>query len=187
METLDEATKERTAEPPYWDPEDPVDYGKPSRAVIACYGGTGIVICTVGGHVETLMRESGSRMLDSLGLDDAPDGITVWEGAFLPGSGRPSPITGEHDDLELAGAFRDPTPEEWEAITEKRTPWDRAEWVKPRSYHLDDARAAIVEMTKALDSAPYSPPEAEAWRRRAFNAWRVFAESLRFMPEGLTP
>lgn len=99
----------------------------PSLAVVACDGnGNGCVLWTVGAHVAFEMWEVGLTQLGDLGLDDAPLGISVWEGKYhwQPG-GWECPQDGE---MYPKGTFRPPTDEEWTAIREGRCPWDEAKW-----------------------------------------------------------
>lgn len=95
---------------------------QPSKAVIANReNGRGCIIwVTLGSLLEDQMRE-GSDDLADLGLDDAPPGISIWEGTFVwrPGSWE-YPQDGE---LWPKGAFRAPSDDEWAAIREGRSPW----------------------------------------------------------------
>lgn len=101
------------------------DWKKPSLAVVACEGnGFGCVLYTVGPHVFCLMEDVG-RALGSIGLDDAPAGISVWEGK----TESYKSYYGEQD-VYLEGEYRDPTPEEWKAIQAGECPWNDAEWLK---------------------------------------------------------
>jgi hypothetical protein len=104
---------------------DELDWGKPSLAVIACDGnGNGCVLYTAGPHVAMDMHEIG-RGLGDIGLDDAPAGISVWEG-MTAGGGYAG--DGDYHDTYLEGAFRVPTDDEWLAIRAGRCPWDEADW-----------------------------------------------------------
>jgi hypothetical protein len=115
------------------------DWTIPSKAVIACDGtGQGCVLYTVGAHVAMDLREIG-RGLDDIGLDDAPAGISIWEGKTTAdyylglGSYDSEPAT------QLEGAFRTPTDEEWVAIRAGRCPWDEAAWLLPEApEHTDE-------------------------------------------------
>lgn len=95
---------------------------QPSRAVVANHkNATGIVLwCTDHSHISMEIEQT-SRRLDDLGLDDAPDGISVWEGCYVwrPG-GYECPQDGTTDPQ---GEFRTPTEDEWLAIREGRSPW----------------------------------------------------------------
>lgn len=115
---------------PYQD----MDRDKPSLAVIACDGsGQGCVLYTAGPHLQLEIYENNLRALDELGLDDAPAGISIWEGKILYfKSGSPlEPDCGFEPDVK--GAFREPTEEEWTAIRAKRCPWDDEDWRHRRS------------------------------------------------------
>jgi len=57
-------------------------------------------------------------------LDDAPEGISVWEGHAV---GYPQGIDGDYPDPDpdLVGTFRAPTDAEWAAIRENKSPWPK--------------------------------------------------------------
>lgn len=100
------------------------DFDKPSRAVIASDGTDGVVLWWVGGDLWAVF-ESGVRSLEELGLDDAPHGLSVWEGHYVNtvgGDPESSP------DVEPKGTFRDLDDDEAAAVLERRNPWDPAEW-----------------------------------------------------------
>lgn len=103
------------------------DFSKPSRAVLANADGTGVVLWAVGVHIEEEISNAG-RQLSDLGLDDAPDGISVWEGVWN-GFERHTPDGSEYDS-EARGAFREPTEAEWESIRKGECPWEKIEWLK---------------------------------------------------------
>lgn len=100
----------------------------PSRAVIASDGkGHGAVVWWVGIALWSEIAEAGLTDLGDLGLDDAPAGISIWEGklrAYQTGN----PLDGYDQDTCLDGRFRDLTDEEWEAIQDARPPWDERDW-----------------------------------------------------------
>ena len=111
----------RAAHPP--DPDE-WDFDKPSRAVIASDGeGNGVVLWWVGGHLWAEIDEACLRGLDELGLDDAPHGLSVWEGHYVM-----PPGAAEDDSPEAKGTFRALTDPEAEAVLERRNPWDAAQW-----------------------------------------------------------
>ncbi len=113
---------EASTEP--WRGEESDDWDLPSRAVVACDGnGNGAVLWTVGPHVAHELNEAGLSGLDDLGLDDAPHGISVWEGMYvtLPPSW---PESAGDEGTEPCGKFREPTDQEWEAIKASRCPWE---------------------------------------------------------------
>lgn len=98
-----------------------------SFAVVACDGeGHGCVLWTAGPYMQSEMDQVGTKVLSDLGLDDAPLGISVWEGKYVwhPGSYE-YPMDG---DSEASGKFREPTDAEWAAIREGRCPWNDADW-----------------------------------------------------------
>lgn len=99
-----------------------------SKAVIAnMMRTTGIVLWFTTGTDEEESRIAmeinaiGSMRLDDLGLDDAPDGISIWEGDYVWQSG---PYEAPNDGQSMPeGIFRAPTDEEWLAIRQNRSPW----------------------------------------------------------------
>jgi len=101
---------------------------RPSRAVIVngVAGTEGWILWHVGGGIYWSIEEAGSNHLDDNGLDDAPDGISIWEGDM---HGSYDHMSGEYGSA-LEGEFRDPTAEEWAAIMQQECPWDPNEWIK---------------------------------------------------------
>jgi hypothetical protein len=93
-----------------------------SKAIVACDGhGRGAVLWYVGGALENEIGECRLRELGDLGLDDAPQGISVWEGTYIWVSG---PFECPDDGrMDPSGKFRSPTDEEWRAVREGRCPW----------------------------------------------------------------
>lgn len=107
------------------------DFDKPSRAVVANdSGGKGLVLWYVGGHLNLEISEAGmGPHLDELGLDDAPDGISVWEGIYTyKGSSRYGLDEGAESSPK--GSFRPPTDEEWAHIRLGQCPWNVHDWLK---------------------------------------------------------
>lgn len=96
-----------------------------AKAVVASDGnGNGCVVWYVGESMRNEIEECGFRGLDELGLDDAPAGISVWEGTYVwIRGGYECPEDGEMV-VGSNSAFRAPTDEEWTAIREKRNPWE---------------------------------------------------------------
>lgn len=99
------------------------DPKKPSLGVVASDGnGNGLLLWYVGVDLALEVEEYGFRFLTDLGLDDAPAGVSVWEGKYV----------WDGDDANPKGRFRPPTEAEWVAIREGRMPWDPKEWkLKP--------------------------------------------------------
>lgn len=127
------------------------DISKPSRLVVSNdAGGNGVVLWGVGevmDHVAAI-----SPQLQDLGLDDAPVGVSVWEGEsrwFQSGW-----ETVEWD-FELKGAFRAPTEEEWGAIRRGACPWDKNEWLHP------EASETLETYNAAFDAWFDKPTESE--------------------------
>lgn len=101
------------------------DWSKPSLAVVASDGdGRGCVLWTAGPHVQSFLDEIG-RGLDDIGLDDAPDGISVWEGKIK----TYHYYEGDYD-ADLTGKFREPSDEEWQSIQRGECPWNDEDWIK---------------------------------------------------------
>lgn len=97
---------------------------RPSRAVVACDGkGNGCCVWFDGDGIENEIVECGLSWLDDLGLDDAPQGIWIWEGDYYwvpPGRGE-HPAEGGY--TEPKGKFRLPDLDEWDAIRRGVSPW----------------------------------------------------------------
>jgi hypothetical protein len=111
------ATSDLVVEPPDW------NWNEASRAVVASDGHDGQVLWSKGAHIETEICESGTgSRLQDLGLDDAPCGISVWEG-FYKTVQCGNPLDGYDYETEPKGRFRAPTDEEWSAIRAGRNPW----------------------------------------------------------------
>lgn len=114
-------------EPFYWDNFPKNAWGKPSKAVIAMGpDGCGVVLSTAGPHVACDIEQI-SGDLGDLGLDDAPPGISIWEGKSE--GGAYDHYNGDYADTYLVGTFREPTEEEWQAIRKGKCPWSDEEWI----------------------------------------------------------
>src|SRR3990167_6744841 len=93
--------------------EDPRNWEKPSRALIASDGsGNGCILFYCGAHLEEEIRAVGQQLSD-LGLDDCPDGVWVWEGVYAGITYPSSPNGPEEYDTEIRGNFREPKSFEW--------------------------------------------------------------------------
>ncbi len=115
------------------------DWSKNSLAVIASRGGEGAVLWWVGGHIDFELCESGISALGDLGLDDAPEGICVWDGVYV----FHKDTSYYHDDggeSEAVGDFRAPTDEEGEYIKRNECPWDANEWMEEESMQVSIGR-----------------------------------------------
>jgi len=103
-------------------PQCPYDFENPSKAVIANVGGDGVVLWYVGGHLDYEINEAGMGVdLCNLGLDDAPEGLSVWEGKYI--GHKHETMDGTEYETECVGEFRDPTEDEWELIRQNVCPW----------------------------------------------------------------
>lgn len=114
----------------------------PSRAVVASRGGHGIVLWYGGGlSLAFEIEEGGVTGLDDLGLDDAPDGISVWTGRYVT-KGAPT-VPGFCDDsVETipSGSFRQPDANEWHDIRMGRNPWPK---IRCSKCSLEASRSVI--------------------------------------------
>lgn len=113
METI-QATQDRqicltpSADEPYFE-----------KAVVGCDGnGNGCVIWHVGSALDTEINDVGQDDLRELGLDDAPQGISIWEGV-----GIWYPDEDGDGSMELKGEYRKPTDGEWVSIRNDKHPW----------------------------------------------------------------
>lgn len=93
-----------------------------SIALIACDGGgNGCVLAHDGAGIEADFEHESSAALDNHGLDDAPEGLSIWEGRM--DASKYWTDCGYEYDASLEGTFRDLTPEEWELYRATGVPW----------------------------------------------------------------
>ena len=93
-----------------------------SHALIANGRHNGCVLEYGGPGIEGEIDEHGIHDLDDLGLDDAPLGLSVWEGtAAYWQSGNP--MDGLEWNAELRGAFRVLTSDEWARVAQCKALW----------------------------------------------------------------
>ena len=90
-----------------------------SIALIAARKGHGVILAHDGGGIEADIEAVGLGALDDHGLDNAPDGLSIWEGRM---SGWGPDHNGDYD-CELRGTFRPLTDAEWTMFRETGTPW----------------------------------------------------------------
>jgi len=87
-------------------------------AIIANNNGQGCVLAYGGGAtLRYEIEQEGLHALDDLGLDDAPEGISVWEGRYIT-TGGPE-VLGYCDDnitTQPYGRFRALTHDEWKHL-----------------------------------------------------------------------
>lgn len=119
LESLFEDMKECVAEPAR---RKRVGATTNSIALIANNGGTGCVLECDGSGIEASLDDVG-KALDDNGLDDAPDGLSIWEGRYVT-TQHNSIDYGIDYDAELIGTFRDLTEREWALLRETGTPWE---------------------------------------------------------------
>ena len=106
-----------------------VDWSKPSKAVVVVGEAGGCVLFSAGPHLDSLMHDAGLSDLSDLGLDDAPDGISIWEGVVK--GRRYETVDGYEYESDTVGSFRAPTDEEWASLRRNECPWDVTYWKKP--------------------------------------------------------
>jgi hypothetical protein len=114
---LHKTFNEEQRKPGEWDKE------KESLVVIANDDqGNGCMLWWAGWHITNELEQVGISQLCDFGLDDAPHGISVWQGKYV--------YFGDGDDVEAKprGIFRSPTFEEWAAIIAGVNPWRSEEW-----------------------------------------------------------
>lgn len=137
-----------------------------SVALIANGRHGGCVLEYRGPGIEGEIDEAGCYGLDDLGLDDALEGLSVWEGkARYWKSGNP--MDGEEWNGELVGQFRRLTEGEWERLARGKMLWPR----EPESP-LDDAcpgcglswaRCDAIE-PPAIKCCPDCQHEGQGWK-----------------------
>ena len=126
----------------------PWDWSKNSMAVVAANSSyEGAVLWWVGGHLDFEICEGGLSALGDLGLDDAPFGISIWEGTFDYDNG----YQGDDFSSESNGEFRLPTKEEWGYIKENQSPWDANDWMKEE--HMQVSIGRIVHYCPTAEQA----------------------------------
>jgi len=97
-----------------------------SKAVVCMGMQDGFVLHTVGPALRHEMEEAGLHFLSDLGLDDAPEGISVWEGKYVwHRGGWENPDDG---DSEAVGTFRELTEAEWDSVKKNECPWNEDEY-----------------------------------------------------------
>jgi hypothetical protein len=116
---------------PQWDGYPVWAWAVASKAVVACDGkGRGAVLWAAGPHVRFEVEyTSGCGSLDELGLDDAPLGLSVWEGRFV--THGEAAIPGVCDDsyyTEPQGEFRPLSEDEWFWVRRGVCPWEDNDW-----------------------------------------------------------
>jgi hypothetical protein len=87
------------------------------KAVVANSNHAGTVLYATK-ELKQFVSDIGPR-LDDVGLDDAPEGISIWEGNVVTTYDQ---FNGDYDAF-LEGKFRVPNEREWNAIKKQRSPW----------------------------------------------------------------
>jgi hypothetical protein len=88
------------------------------QALVMSNGKGGGGVLEHNGSMYYDLEESGLHELSDLGLDEAPEGLSVFEGRYT-GGGYDS-YNGDYHDAYLEGDFRELTRQEWDAIIEKK-------------------------------------------------------------------
>lgn len=137
------------------------DWKTPSRALVASDGkGNGCVLWTEGPHVQSMIDEAGVAALNDIGLDDAPKGLSIWEGVIRT-SETHTPDSKEYDSW-LSGDFRPLKAQEWATLQTIVGP--------------PEGGAAPSDTDDALTDAPQetTPPSPE-WTM--LQAWKAKQQS----------
>lgn len=93
-----------------------------NKAVVASDGiGNGCIICYVGNSLHNEIYGARFTDLCDLGLDEAPQGVSIWEGSYIWQGDRDGP--GGTMLTSANSAFRAPTEAEWTCIRAKQNPW----------------------------------------------------------------
>lgn len=93
----------------------------PGIAFIAAHGGHGCILAFEGEIMYYEFESISSRTLDEHGLDDAPDGLSIWEGS-IQGGGKDE-YNGDYYDCYFVGKFRPLTEAEYMRLAKGETPW----------------------------------------------------------------
>lgn len=95
-----------------------------SRVLVAQGPQRGAILEYEGSGITNEIHEAGLYDLDELGLDDAPEGLSIWEGDYVWEDGwfegYRSPENGE---AHPKGEFRRLTPEEWSTLSANQPLW----------------------------------------------------------------
>lgn len=91
-----------------------------SIALIASVGGDGVILEWHGNDIYWEFEGEGCLRTDFHGMDDAPDGLSIWEGKMCCDQGYEDPVP----DCSLEGEYRDLTPEEWKLLQDTGVPWE---------------------------------------------------------------
>ncbi len=130
-------------DPSYLGPYMGLDPSKDSHALIGAMCGIGAVLQHVGYDITMEIEESfAGYSIQDLGLEDAPDGLSVWVGHF-DYSEVISPTAGDVDcDVEPVGTFRPLTADEWSKLAAGEPLWDVRDWIDPQHLAAYDASIA---------------------------------------------
>jgi len=86
------------------------DWDTPSQILIANgpYGGS--VLEHTGAHSWLMIDEWGTKQLDEMGLDDAPDGLSIFIGKLIHRK------SGDETESSFSGCYRALTDDEWNRL-----------------------------------------------------------------------
>jgi hypothetical protein len=96
----------------------------PSVVLIAMGPNSGTVLEYRGSGITNEIQEAGLYGLDEIGLDDAPQGLSIWEGDYVyePGYVDGYEALGE-GEMHPSGKFRGLTADEWEKLRKGESLW----------------------------------------------------------------
>jgi hypothetical protein len=92
-----------------------------SIALISCFNGTGCIMAHEGPDMFYEMESIPEIDLKSHGMENAPNGLSIWEGQML--GGEYDAWNGDYNDTVMKGKFRSLTKEEHDRLMECKTPW----------------------------------------------------------------
>lgn len=93
-----------------------------SIALLANNSGQGCILEWHGVDIYWDFENVGGAALMDHGLDDAPDGLSIWEGFMYCSESHT--VNGHEYDANLEGEYRDLTPEEWKLLQKTGVPWE---------------------------------------------------------------
>lgn len=94
-----------------------------SIALIANHEGQGIVLAFAGESIGHEIDAVG-RNLEELQLDDAPNGLSIWEGQIDWSCGG---YLDDNAEAYVRGTFRQLEVEEWARLAQTGVPWEMGE------------------------------------------------------------
>jgi hypothetical protein len=110
-----------------------------SKALVAQGHRQGCILEYTGTHIGYEV-EGGAQDLTDFGLDDAPKGLSIWEGRYHYDPGYDSPNGPAEGSSDPVGEFRRLTPEEWTKLARDGFLW-------PKDPDPDPANEVALELT----------------------------------------